>query len=47
MFLFLLLVKERNNWDLMGGGATWDSYPEVIHIEQILDNYLNYAHELA
>lgn len=40
-------VKERNNWYLMGGGVTWDSCPEVIHIEQILGNYQNYAHELA
>ena len=38
-------VKERNNWYLMGGGFTWDSCPEVIHIEQILGNYANYAHE--
>ena len=38
-------VKERNNWYLMGGGSTWDSCPEVIHIEQILGNYANYAHE--
>lgn len=29
----------------MGGGFTWDSCPEVIHIEQILGNYANYAHE--
>ena len=40
-------VKERNNWYLMGGGFTWDSCPEVIHIEQILGNYANYAHEEA
>ena len=33
-------VKERGNWYLMGGGASWDSCPEVIHIEQILDDYL-------
>ena len=38
-------VKERKNWYLMGGGVTWDSCPEVIHIEQILGNYANYAHE--
>ena len=38
-------VKERSNWYLMGGGFTWDSCPEVIHIEQILGNYANYAHE--
>jgi hypothetical protein len=29
----------------MGGGVTWDSCPEVIHIEQILGNFHNYAHE--
>jgi hypothetical protein len=29
----------------MGGGVTWDSCPEVIHIEQILGNFQNYAHE--
>lgn len=38
-------VKERKNWYLMGGGFTWDSCPEVIHIEQILGNYVNYSHE--
>nr|WP_297012276.1 DUF2442 domain-containing protein [Prevotella sp.] len=38
-------VKERSNWYLMGGGFTWDSCPEVIHIEQILGNYANYSHE--
>lgn len=40
-----LSVKERENWYLMGGGVTWDSCPEVIHIEQIFGNYQNYAHE--
>ena len=40
-------TKERDNGYLMGGGVTWDSCPEVIHIEQILGNYQNYAHELA
>lgn len=33
------------HWYLMGGGVTWDSCPEVIHVEQILGNYQNYAHE--
>ena len=32
---------------IMGGGFTWDSCPEVIHIEQILCNYANYAHEIS
>lgn len=38
-------VKERNKWYLTGGGVTWDSCSEVIHIEQFLGNYSNYAHE--
>ena len=38
-------VKERGNWYRIGGGVTWDSCPEVIHIEQILGKYANYAHE--
>ena len=38
-------VKQRGEWYLMGGGVTWDSCPEVIHIEQILGNYSTYAHE--
>ena len=38
-------AKERDNWYLMGGGVTWDACSEVIHIEQILGNYQNYAHE--
>ena len=40
-------VKERNKWYLMGGGVTWDSCSEVIHIEQILGNFQKYAHESA
>lgn len=40
-------VKERNKWYLMGGGVTWDSCPEVIHIEQILGNFHNYVHEAS
>lgn len=38
-------VKERKDWYLIGGGVTWNSCPEVIHIEQILGNFTNYAHE--
>jgi len=38
-------VSERNKWYLTGGGFTWDSCPEVIHIEQILGNFNNYKHE--
>ena len=40
-------MKERPHWYLMGGGVTWDSCPEVIHIEQIPGNYPNYAHEMV
>ena len=39
-------VRERKNWYLMGGGVTWDSCPEVIHVEQILGDYQKYAHEI-
>ena len=38
-------VKERQNYYFIGGGVSWDSCPEVIHIEQILGNFQNYAHE--
>jgi len=37
--------NQRKKWYLMGGGVTWDSCPEVIHIEQLLGNYKKYAHE--
>ena len=37
-------VKERNKYYLTAGGFTWDSCPEVIHIEQILGNFSNYKH---
>jgi hypothetical protein len=40
-------VKERDKWYLIGGGVTWDSCPEVIHIEQILGNFQNYSHEIS
>ena len=36
--------SERKKYYLIGGGITWDSCPEVIHIEQILGNYNNYRH---
>ena len=39
--------KERANWYLMGGGVSWDSCPEVIHVEQILGDYQKYGHELS
>lgn len=38
-------VKERKQRYLPGGGMTWDSCLEGIHIEQILGNYRAYAHE--
>ena len=38
-------VKERSKWYLTAGGVTWDSCPEVIHIEQILGNFDSYRHE--
>lgn len=37
-------VNERKQYYLTAGGVTWDSCPEVIHIEQILGNYNNYKH---
>ena len=37
--------KERANWYLMGGGVSWYSCPEVIHVEQILGDYQKYGHE--
>lgn len=40
-------VRERANWYLMGRGFSWDSSPEVIHIEQILGDYQKYAHETS
>lgn len=40
-------VRERGNWYLMGGGVSWNSCPEVIHIEQILGDYQKFAHELS
>lgn len=40
-------VKERDKWYLTGGGVTWDSCPEVIHIEQILGNFQNYANKVG
>jgi hypothetical protein len=42
-----LPVKEREHWYLIGGGVTWYSCPEVIHIEQILGDYQKYAHEMT
>ena len=38
-------TKERDKWYLMREGVTWDSCSEIIHIEQIIGNFQNYAHE--
>jgi len=40
-----LSKEERKNWYRMDNGFTFDRCDEVIHIEQILGNYQNYAHE--
>lgn len=40
-------VADRKNWYLMGNGVTWDTCPEVIHIEQILGDFQKYSHERA
>jgi hypothetical protein len=37
--------QEREHWFIIGGGISFDKSTEVIHIEQILGNYSNYAHE--
>lgn len=39
-------TKERNNWFLIGGGVSWNSCSEVIHIEQILGSFQKYTHDL-
>lgn len=38
-------TKDRRNWYLIGQGVTWDTCPEVIHIEQILGDYQKFAHQ--
>lgn len=38
-------VSERSKWYLTAGGITWDSCPEIIHIEQILGNFDFFKHE--
>ncbi len=38
-------LTERADWYPYGNGFTWDSCPDVIHVEQILGNYQNYKHE--
>lgn len=39
-------IKERKKWYLIGGGVTWDSCSEVIHIEQLLGDYQKFSHEV-
>ena len=40
-------AKERKHWYLIGGCVTWDDWSEVIHFEEFLGNYQNYAHEVV
>ena len=39
------MFKKEGYWYLIGGGVTWDSCPEVIHIEQLLGDYQKFNHE--
>ena len=36
---------DKHNLRKKEDGVTWDTCPEVIHIEQILGNFDNYKHE--
>lgn len=38
--------SERGDWYTYGNGFTWDSCPDVIHVEQILGDYQKYGHEM-
>ena len=38
-------MAQRKKWYLIGNGFSFDDCSEVIHIEQILGNFANYAHE--
>lgn len=38
--------EERGDWYIYGNGFTWDSCPDVIHVEQILGDYNKYGHEM-
>ena len=40
-----LSMAQRKKWYLIGNGFSFDDCSEVIHIEQILGNFANYAHE--
>lgn len=39
--------SERADWYMYGNGFTWDSCPDVIHVEQILGDYQKYGHEMV
>jgi len=38
-------VNQRKKWYLIGGGVTWDTCSEIVHVEQFLGNYTLYSHE--
>jgi hypothetical protein len=40
-----LSMKQRKKWYILGNGFSFEDSDEVIHIEQILGNFKNYAHE--
>jgi len=40
-----LSMAQRKKWYILGNGFSFEDSDEVIHIEQILGNVKNYAHE--
>ncbi|NTW33230.1 MAG: DUF2442 domain-containing protein [Bacteroidetes bacterium] len=38
-------TKERKKWFILGNGFTFENSNEVYHLEPILGNYKEYAHE--
>ncbi len=40
-----LSMAQRKKWFILGNGFSFEDSDEVIHIEQILGNVKNYAHE--
>lgn len=40
-----LSMEQRRKWYIFGNGFSFEDSDEVIHIEQILGNFKNYAHE--
>lgn len=40
-----LSMEQRKKWYILGNGFSFEDSDEVIHIEQILGNFKNYAHE--